>query len=103
MSAQLLVQPKNCTGCKSCMLICSFYHTDAFSYEDARVWIQKNESRGISTPVVCRNCDDAPCIEACPVAVQMHLERGVALKCDLCDGDPQCVRVCRLPEALVWR
>ncbi|MBW1962891.1 MAG: 4Fe-4S dicluster domain-containing protein [Deltaproteobacteria bacterium] len=135
MSAQLLVQPKNCTGCKSCMLICSFYHTDAFSYEDARLWIEKNESRGISTPVVCRNCDDAPCIEACPVeaigrkpphgwtiidetlcngcgecvvvcpyeAVQMHPERDVAVKCDLCDGDPQCVRVCRLPEALVWR
>jgi Fe-S-cluster-containing hydrogenase component 2 len=135
MFARLDVQPENCTGCKSCMLICSFAHTDAFSYKDARVRVAKNESRGESTPLVCRNCDDAPCIEACPVeaiwreansqrvilqeqkctgcgdcvgvcpylAIHMDDERGIALKCDLCGGDPQCVTVCRFPEALVWR
>ena len=135
MPPTLVVQPENCTGCKSCMLICSFAHTDAFDYDDARVRVTKNESRGQSTPLVCRNCDDAPCIPACPVeaigrepnhqrvildegactgcgicvdacpyqAIHLHPASGVAVKCDLCGGDPQCVKVCRLPEALVWR
>lgn len=135
MRAKLVVQPENCTGCKSCMLICSFEHTDVFSYEDARVTVAKNESRGQSTPMVCRNCEDAPCIEACPVkairrqpdshrvilaeaectgcgdcveacpyqAIRLLRKSGMAIKCDFCGGDPQCVKVCRFPEALIWR
>lgn len=135
MSSRLIVHPENCTGCKSCMLMCAFAHTDAFSYEDARVWVVKKESRGQSAPLVCRHCEDAPCIEACPVgairqdpqshwvvldeeectgcgacvdacpyqAIHMDDNRDIAVKCDLCGGDPQCVKVCRFPEALVWQ
>ena len=115
--------------------MCSFVHTDAFCYDDARLRVVKNESRGQSTPLVCRNCEDAPCIDVCPVeairretdsqwvilhedactgcgacvevcpyhAIHIHPLSGVALKCDFCGGDPQCVKVCRLPEALLWR
>ena len=135
MSEKLVVQPQNCTGCKSCMLICSFAHTDAFSYEDARVRVEKNESRGVSSTLVCLNCEEAPCIEACPVgaierqpdtqrvilteaectgcgdcvdacpyqAICLHRSSGIAIKCDFCGGDPQCINVCRFPEALTWR
>lgn len=134
MSAKLVVHPEKCTGCKSCMLICSFEHTNAFNYEDARVIVVKNESRGQSTPMVCLNCEEAPCIEACPEeairrqsdsnrvilteaecngcgdcvkacpyqAIHLHRNSGVAVKCDFCGGDPQCIKVCRLPEALIW-
>ena len=135
MSEKLHVEPQNCTGCKSCMLICSFAHTDAFSYEDSRIRVEKNEYRGESTPVVCRNCDEAPCIDACPVeavqrdpvtarvalneeectgcgdcvdacpyqAICLNRSTGIAVKCDFCSGDPQCIQVCRFPEALTWR
>lgn len=135
MGSTLVVQLENCTGCRSCMLMCSFVHTDAFCYDDARLRVVKNESRGQSTPLVCRNCEDAPCIDVCPVeairrepdsqwvilhedactgcgacvevcpyhAIHIHPLSGVALKCDFCGGDPQCVKVCRLPEALLWR
>ena len=134
MSAKLVVHPEKCTGCKSCMLICSFEHTNAFNYEDARVIVVKNESRGQSTPMVCLNCEEAPCIEACPEeairrqsdsnrvilteaecngcgdcvkacpyqAIHLHRNSGVAVKCDFCGGDPQCIKFCRLPEALIW-
>jgi len=135
MPAKLIVQPDKCTGCMSCTLICSFEHTQAFSYEDARLRVDKNESRGQSTPMVCRNCDEAPCIDACPVeairrqpdthwiildeaectgcencieacpfqAIRMHRNNEIAIKCDFCGGDPQCIKVCRFPEALIWR
>jgi carbon-monoxide dehydrogenase iron sulfur subunit len=50
----------------------------------------------------CDGC--GACVDACPYqAVQVDEERGMALKCDLCNGDPQCISVCRFPEALVWR
>ena len=35
------------------------------------------------------------CVSACPFGVmQFNEERGQIFKCDLCGGDPQCVRFC---------
>ena len=42
------------------------------------------------------------CGEACPYhAITLQPEEGhVPLVCDLCEGDPECVKVCRLPQAI---
>jgi Fe-S-cluster-containing hydrogenase component 2 len=35
------------------------------------------------------------CITACPFGViSLHPEKHVAIKCDLCGGDPECVKHC---------
>jgi anaerobic carbon-monoxide dehydrogenase iron sulfur subunit len=42
----------------------------------------------------CTNCGE--CYDVCPTQViHEHPERGVAFKCDLCDGDPQCISFCQ--------
>jgi anaerobic carbon-monoxide dehydrogenase iron sulfur subunit len=42
----------------------------------------------------CTNCGD--CYEACPYdVIHEHPDRMVAFKCDLCDGDPQCITFCQ--------
>ena len=47
----------------------------------------------------CTNCGD--CFDACPYGViHEHPERHVAFKCDLCDGDPQCIAFCQNPHVL---
>ncbi|MCS7131978.1 MAG: hypothetical protein NZ934_04555, partial [Hadesarchaea archaeon] len=39
-------------------------------------------------------------VEACPFgAIALHPSKGVAIKCDLCGGDPACVKQC-MPGAL---
>ena len=83
----------------------------------------KKHSLGLSTPVVCLQCKKPPCSEACPVnaigresdgvvkidydkcigceacvtecpfGVMMALPDKV-VKCELCGGDPQCVKYC---------
>lgn len=41
----------------------------------------------------CIGC--AACVDACPFGMAaLHLESGVALICDLCEGDPACVARC---------
>jgi Fe-S-cluster-containing hydrogenase component 2 len=42
---------------------------------------------------LCIGC--LQCIEACPYgAVFFNNSKGIALKCDMCGGDPACVRAC---------
>lgn len=131
---RLRVNPGKCTGCRSCMLICSFMHADECNYHDSRVKIVSEETRGKHTPVICRFCEEPACVSACPTgALSRNEANGVILvasdlcngceacvgacpfeamffnpktgrpfTCDLCQGDPECVKVCQLPEALVY-
>ena len=41
----------------------------------------------------CKGCDW--CIQACPHGgITIHSDTGVAVACDLCDGEPKCVEFC---------
>jgi len=41
------------------------------------------------------------CVEACPYgAIFLDEELGVALKCDLCGGEPECAAMC--PTGAIW-
>ena len=47
----------------------------------------------------CTGCGE--CYDVCPQGViQPHPERKVALKCDLCDGEPQCIAFCQNSHVL---
>ena len=42
----------------------------------------------------CTNCGE--CYEVCPTdVIHQHPDREVAFKCDLCDGEPQCIAFCQ--------
>jgi anaerobic carbon-monoxide dehydrogenase iron sulfur subunit len=48
---------------------------------------------------LCTNC--GTCYDACPYGmIREHPDKGVAFKCDLCDGTPQCVAFCQNPHVL---
>jgi len=41
----------------------------------------------------CKGCDW--CIQACPHGgITLHPDKRIAMACDLCDGEPQCVEFC---------
>jgi len=121
---------EKCTGCMRCMLICSALKEGLFQPAKARIYVVDSPRDGMSIPLICYQCENAPCKVACPVDALERAENGiisvheelctgcgecetacpygmiavvnnVAMKCDLCSGDPQCVKVC-VPEALVF-
>jgi Fe-S-cluster-containing dehydrogenase component len=64
--------------------------------------ITRDEETGIvkHNPAVCIGCKQ--CLMACPFGgVFMEPSSGEILKCDLCGGDPECVKHC-LYGALEW-
>ena len=115
-----------CSGCRRCEIACSLIH-------EKQIWPEASRIRvfmlvpGAEFPHFCAQCQDYPCVDACPFkalstdkktgAVLVNAEKCTAcgkcidacpgriphlhpiekriLICDLCKGDPQCVKVCR--------
>jgi carbon-monoxide dehydrogenase iron sulfur subunit len=115
------INAKECVGCRICELVCSLRHYDVINPQRARIRVYRLEDRdAIET---CRHCPEPKCvescptgalrivedqvmfdrdkcdlcgvcIEACPIPGALRIFEGELLKCDLCGGDPSCVKYC---------
>ena len=126
MAKVLSIDYQKCTGCRTCEMVCSVMHDGVLNPERSRIKIMKWESEGLYIPMTCQQCQDAPCMNVCPVkaisrdevlgrvsvdydicigcrscvavcpfgAMSFNATDRKVFKCDLCDGDPQCVRFC---------
>ena len=113
-----------CVGCKGCELACSVVHLAEINPKRARLKVTYTHPLP-SAPKVCRQCPRPKCVDACPTgalrkgADRVNLDQslctgcgacveacpfnsifldpvdGLALKCDLCGGDPACVKYCK--------
>lgn len=120
-----------CTGCRACMVACSMMKEHVSSLRHARLWIPKMESTCLAVPIVCEQCETAPCKNVCPTRAisrdvktgalivdskkcigckecvwacpfgAITVRKGLAVKCDLCGGEPECAKVC-IPEAIKY-
>jgi Fe-S-cluster-containing hydrogenase component 2 len=115
-----------CSGCRRCEIACSLFH-------EKKIWPEASRIRvfmlvpGLDFPHFCAQCEDYPCVKACPTKAlsiskrtgavlvkknacigcgkcieacpgkipHMHPKENYILICDLCGGNPQCVKVCR--------
>ncbi|MBC7126649.1 MAG: 4Fe-4S dicluster domain-containing protein [Candidatus Methanosuratincola petrocarbonis] len=123
---------KKCAFCKICELSCSKYHYKKFGDSISRITIIRKgplmfkchictrcEKRFCITacptkalsykggnivvdPKLCNSCGD--CVKACPFhGIKLHPENKLPIICDLCDGDPSCVKDCpKGALSLVW-
>ena len=126
MDKFLTVNAEKCTGCRLCEQVCSVVHEGVSKPAKSRIQVVKWEDEGRYIPMICQQCEDAPCMNVCPVrAISMDKDHGFlavnhevcigcrscvnicpfgamnynrtthrVFKCDLCGGDPQCVRFC---------
>jgi Fe-S-cluster-containing hydrogenase component 2 len=75
---------RQCSGAE-CLLACP---TGALHFDPVTGARVINEE-------ICNGC--RLCLEACPVTpsrIGYHADKGACFKCDLCGGDPQCVKFC---------
>jgi carbon-monoxide dehydrogenase iron sulfur subunit len=121
---RITVDHKRCTGCRICEQICTLSHEGEFNPRRARIKILKDEREGINAPLLCIQCKKCIsackrgalswndeigivkvdkgkcngcglCIKACDqAAISQDPISGKVNICDLCNGNPECVRWC---------
>lgn len=96
MSKILVPHPDCCTGCGLCELMCSMAHTESSDPARSRIRILKREEQGFFLQTVCRQCEDAACIAACPVsAIHRNAEtRAIEIDGEACVLCEECVAAC---------
>jgi Fe-S-cluster-containing hydrogenase component 2 len=116
MGKALMIDYEKCTGCRLCELVCAVKHDGISNPARSRIKVMKWESEGLYVPMGCpvnaisqNEAKDRvevdydkcigcrTCVAVCPFGAMSfnHIDRKV-IKCDLCDGDPQCVRFCEV-------
>ena len=126
MNKMLVVDHSKCTGCRLCEVVCSIKKYGISDPARARIAVIKWEAICVETPMICQQCESAPCVSICPVgalaqdeeigrvtidydqcigckfcvaacpfgAMSVDTVTRKVIKCDLCDGDPTCVKFC---------
>ena len=96
MQKMLTVDYEKCTGCRLCELVCSVKHEGVSNPSRARIHVVKREMEGIMMPMVCNQCESAPCIAACPTGTRSRDEElgRVIVDYDRCIGCKTCLVVC---------
>jgi len=103
----LVVDAKKCMGCGTCMMACSLAHTGESSYSLGRLQVQQDSFGnwpGDLSLSVCRQCADAPCVEACPVGANLpDPQSGNTRIIDpqACVGCGDCIEACPYTPARV--
>ena len=96
----ILVDEKKCQGCVSCMLACSLVHEGVESLSLARIQVMQNSFEKWPDDLAieqCRQCLDAPCVQACPEdAMTVDTAFGNVRKVlpENCIGCGLCVKAC---------
>jgi anaerobic carbon-monoxide dehydrogenase iron sulfur subunit len=96
MSKVLYINYEKCTGCRLCELVCAVKHDGISNPTRSRIRVVKWEMEGLYIPMSCQQCQDAPCMNACPVkALSRDEDLGrVVVDYDVCIGCRTCVSVC---------
>lgn len=84
--------PTTCIGCSTCVAACLMRHADEEFATEPRLGVVK--TRSVSTPVMCHQCDDAPCAKVCPVDALYQEDQVVKVNQARCIGCKSCELAC---------
>jgi hydrogenase-4 component A len=92
MNRFVIAASELCIGCNTCMAACYVEHKAAGLQSHPRLTVMRT-ARG-TAPIMCRNCEDAPCARVCPVNAITHEDDAIALNESLCIGCKLCAIAC---------
>ncbi len=99
MNKLVIADPVKCIGCRTCEVACVLAHSapDALRKLAAAHFIPRLKlvkTSKVSTPVQCRQCEDAPCAKVCPTGALVHDHDSIQVIQTRCIGCKSCVMAC---------
>ena len=96
MQKSLHIDPGKCTGCLQCEAACSLVNEGAINPAKSRIKVFNFHDEGRFVPYTCTQCDEAWCMQACPVdAIVLNPVNGSKdVLDDICVGCKVCTIAC---------
>ncbi len=96
MAKALEIVPELCTGCMQCELACSWVQTGTFQPAHSLIRVNVFDEEASYAPYTCVQCDEAWCMNACPVnaiAIDPETQAKVVMS-EVCIGCHLCTLAC---------
>jgi Fe-S-cluster-containing dehydrogenase component len=92
----MVIDESKCSGCSACLNACRAYNDVAPDKSWSRVETSvKADGERTFRPVPCMHCQDAPCVEICPVGASYKRDDGIIMMdYDRCIGCRYCQLAC---------
>lgn len=93
-----------CSGCKACELACFAEHNKESNKVgntvgtvtipvSSKLYVTKLDD-GISAPIQCKHCEDAPCLNVCSKNAISRIDGQVIIDTEKCIGCKDCMLAC---------
>ncbi|MGL4858642.1 MAG: 4Fe-4S dicluster domain-containing protein [Enterobacteriaceae bacterium] len=92
MNRFVMADPEWCIGCNTCLAACSQTHKAQGLQQHPRLAMTRTSKQ--TAPILCRHCDDAPCLRVCPVNAIAMQDKSVQINESLCIGCKLCALAC---------
>lgn len=101
-----VIDLKKCIGCHACTIACKAEHDIPVGVN--RCWVKTVEkgrfpdAQRLFLPVLCNQCEDAPCMEICPTSALFRRRDGIVdLHGDACIGCKACMAACPYDQLFI--
>lgn len=94
---RIIIRDKRCTGCSMCRTACALYNDAVNNPSKARIFIITDWHARLSSPILCYQCTNPPCVPPCPIpdTIVKDASTGiVSIDDETCIGCGLCASAC---------
>ena len=91
----MIVDVRRCVGCHACSVSCKTEHNIPLGdFRNRTHYVETPDANTLSfVPMICMHCEDAPCVQACPVGAIYNKPDGRVIVVD-CESHKECIKAC---------